>query len=182
MDVEILFHTESNFYGSHGEIVVSHIDKGYVHKRIRFAFKGMVAPPALTPTVLSYLFLQAEEKGYIPFELARYGVVCEEPEEATQDVVAKDTPVHINGNRLEYMTALQNGYPHTYERWKKDKVYYDSKEAFSSTAKRNSDHFEKQLQRQKEAEESNVLNFASPSPKMTEILSTMSANNNGEQQ
>ena len=123
MDVEVLFHTDSNLYGSHGEIVVTNKDHNYHNKVIRFVFKGMVNPPALTPQVLEYLFKRAEEAGYIPFEVMRYGNSVNLTNVATAQICDdknKNEVLQASVRRRQYLQAMQDGYPYTFERWKKE--------------------------------------------------------------
>lgn len=75
MDEDILFNTECSEYGSHGTILASHRDKRIDKKEIRFVFKCMAKPPALTPKIIEYIFIKAKEKGYYPYELLRYDTV-----------------------------------------------------------------------------------------------------------
>ena len=146
MDVEVLFGNECNLYGSHGQLIMDHKEKGLTRSYVRFFFKGLLNPPAMNPAILTYLFSSAEEKGYIPYELIKYGEVMEcETVPVADTVTHNDTPVMtvVNANRFEYICCLQNGYGGTYQEWKNEKA--------SSKVRENQERFERQLARQAES-------------------------------
>ncbi|MBX9705719.1 MAG: hypothetical protein K5Q00_05640 [Gammaproteobacteria bacterium] len=153
MDVEVLFHTEANLYGSHGEIIVSHVDLGIKHTPVRFVFKGMMTPPALRPAVLAYLFQQAENKGYIAFELVRYGAVI-------QDEKTEQTMQTLPNARQEYVKALSAGYLGNYVTWKEENGYQ-----VTDSERANAERLEKQLERQRISEISAPEPLAEPEVK-----------------
>ena len=143
LDIEILFGSECNLYGSHGTLIMDHRESGVFKKQIRFYFKGLLTPPALNPQVLNYLFVAAEDKGYVPYELSEYGEVIPEETESEPEY-HNDLVVSIHPVRDAYFRDFQNGYNGTFQQWK------DSR----SKVKENADRFEKQLARQRAVEES----------------------------
>lgn len=78
LNIEVLFHTETNDWGHHGIILASNRSLGLELQRIRFAFKHSSQAPALRPDILAFIFDKAREKGFTPFELLSYNYVLSE--------------------------------------------------------------------------------------------------------
>lgn len=74
-ELHVVFHKETNKYGTHGTINVSSAEQGLKDVNVRFLFVGLARPPEMTPTILYHLWHQAESQGYIPNRLVSYGSV-----------------------------------------------------------------------------------------------------------
>lgn len=83
--MDIKFHHEANFFGSHGRIVVSHREKQLEEASVPFVFVGLTTPPDLTPGLMNYIWEQAMNQGYIPVKITSYGRKNEKPMVDFQD-------------------------------------------------------------------------------------------------
>lgn len=91
LEVEIKFHKEANLYGRHGTIKASHKEQKLEGYPVRFVFKGLSTPPALTPNVLQYIWEEAKAQGYNPEEMLSYGEVLPTHNELDHnDVVSQE--------------------------------------------------------------------------------------------
>lgn len=73
VDLEIKFHKQTNAYGEHGTMVVSHVKQGLREVAVRFVFVGLTTPPKLDHRMFTYLWEEARNQGYIPHEIKTYG-------------------------------------------------------------------------------------------------------------
>ena len=64
-ELKVVFHKETNKYGTHGTINVSSMEQGLKDVNVRFLFMGMTRPPEMTPAIIYHLWHQAESQGYI---------------------------------------------------------------------------------------------------------------------
>jgi hypothetical protein len=85
-ELEIAFHKKANLHGTHGLLMASHRDQRLDNFPVRFVFIGMSEPPAMTPSVIDYIWDEAKAQGYIPHKLQAYGFVLD----TTSDVSTHD--------------------------------------------------------------------------------------------
>lgn len=68
----VRFYREAAPHGSHGKIVVNSKQHELLDREVNFVFEGMTNPPKMSPQVLSYVWEQALEQGYMPQHITRY--------------------------------------------------------------------------------------------------------------
>lgn len=73
LELEIKFHKDTNLFGEHGAIVVSHVRQRLANVSVKFVFVGVSTPPKLTPSLLLYIWEEAKAQGYVPHHIDSYG-------------------------------------------------------------------------------------------------------------
>jgi len=73
----VKFYTDSNMYGEHGRIVVSHMKKELDHEPVSMVFVGLSTPPCMTLELMQFIWKEAEHQGYQVHHLLEYGT-CNE--------------------------------------------------------------------------------------------------------
>lgn len=71
--LSIKFYKDTNDYGEHGRIIVSHIKYDLVQENVAFVFVGLTNPPKLDISVMMHLWDEAEKQGYRVHHIAEYG-------------------------------------------------------------------------------------------------------------
>lgn len=69
----IKFGREAANHSIHGVLVADNRSENLKDIEIYFAFVGMETPPQLTPDVLTAVFNQAKDAGYVPHHVTKYG-------------------------------------------------------------------------------------------------------------
>lgn len=99
-NLQISFYNEDTDYGTHGYLIAANKQRG-IHQpgRVRFVFKGMSRPPALTEEVLAMLFAEARNKGFVVHSLDSYGMVVHtrQPRDISS-VISEQRKLAENGN------------------------------------------------------------------------------------
>lgn len=67
------FHHEANLFGEHGRMVVTHRSKGLTEQSVAFVFPGLTTPPKMDLVLMSFLWEEAQNQGFIPHHIASYG-------------------------------------------------------------------------------------------------------------
>jgi hypothetical protein len=62
--LEIKFDTDTSGLPHHGNIVVTHREKGLVNASVRYSFVGMEAAPPLSKEIFLHIVEEAERQGY----------------------------------------------------------------------------------------------------------------------
>lgn len=96
IDLEIKLHKEANLYGRHGTLIASHVEQKLQNYPVRFVFKGLSSPPALTPRILDFIWEEAKAQGYVPHRLENYGEVLLTSAVAPRELVSDDAKAAIN--------------------------------------------------------------------------------------
>lgn len=94
MDLDVKFHTDTNLFGEHGTIVVSHKKKKLVEQAVRFVFPGITTPPKLDLRLMAYVWEEARNQGFIPHHLQTYGLE-NDIVDTTRDLAVPDEQVQV---------------------------------------------------------------------------------------
>lgn len=74
---EIVFHSDRPDYGTHGFLQAECRQRGIMApKDVRFCFVGLTKPPVLTIEILTALFEEAANQGYVVHCLKTYGLTA----------------------------------------------------------------------------------------------------------
>lgn len=89
---DIVFYSDKPDYGTHGYIHAECVQRG-IHKPtdVRFCFVGMSKPPVLTIDIITLLFNEAANQGFVVHSLKTYGLAVRRQQPTNMGSVISDS-------------------------------------------------------------------------------------------